>query len=180
MEKLLGESGLMELWSKIKDRSFPSKETTKAEFDRMSDEEKKGLMVVMDDDSQALVSGFKIEEYDTTVDGCDWHIRKWSNGYCEFYGKVKYPSFECTNEWGGVLFNGEWMRGPLYPFDLKFVYKSDVLIEHSNNTGILYTAYTAPGANDLLKGSPSFNFFRPSSNTLSNLVIVFHTVGRWK
>lgn len=31
-------------------------------------------------------SALTIEEYDTKIGSCNWHVRKWSNGYCEFIG----------------------------------------------------------------------------------------------
>lgn len=147
------------------------------EFDTLSSEKQNHGLYIVRGEGQPL-QGVEIEEYDTTVDGCDWHVRKWSNGYCELYGKVEYPSFACTKEWGSC-FNGTATRGPLYPFDLKLVYKSQILLESSKNAGILFPL-NSTGANDPLKGSLSFNIFRPNSATLSDLVVVFHTVGRWK
>lgn len=51
MDKLLDEKGLEEVWKRIKDRSLPSKRTTTNEFLNMTDDEKKGLLIVMDEGS---------------------------------------------------------------------------------------------------------------------------------
>lgn len=60
MEKVLDGSGLKQVWKKIEDRSLPVKSASKEEFDRMPNEEKKGLVIVTDEGSSGLVQAAEV------------------------------------------------------------------------------------------------------------------------
>lgn len=120
-----------------------------------------------------------IEEYDETVDGCDWHIRKWSSGYCEFSGFATYKNLQNEETWGS-LFLIHVTSAAKFPFALKqkyvdISYQSRPII---NTVGAL----TFPGNSDLLldRAQP-FSLVRGSSFTSDRTSYMYHFVtGRWK
>ena len=99
----LDQTGLTHFWTKIKaalnrkqDRLIPDetvlikdggisvktpvKPLTKAAYDGLSKEEKQAEAVYLVDEPPWTPIPLSIQEYDTE-DG--WHVRKWSDGYCE-------------------------------------------------------------------------------------------------
>ena len=141
-DRLLNGNRVGELWEKIRDTfskkfttdstltmkdnvlgvATPVRGVTKADFESMTDEQKKGLVVVTDEPPWMPVS-VSVQDYDTD-DG--WHVRKWSDGYVEMDWRFEFS--------GGWRQSGDWyisailddqdtkLRNILYPLKLKDLY----------------------------------------------------------
>lgn len=147
------------------------------DFDALPPEKQNHGVYVIRGKDQPL-AGVEIEEYDTTVDGCDWHVRKWSNGYVEFIGEKTYPSIPCNSPWGSLYITDQ-TEGPLYPFTLVKVYETTASLESSNYDGIPFFRYNY-NKNDNLTAAISFRLFRPNVATITDVIMTYRISGRWK
>lgn len=126
-------------------------------------------------DRQTVYETF--EEYDTTVDGCDWHVRKWSNGYCEMFGKKSYL-VNVTSNWDSFYGDDTTVGGygslP-FPFPMTEIYnEQDSIDSPDTSLGIFYNDRTQ------LNCSRSIRIFKNVSVSNQNIVLHIYITGRWK
>lgn len=185
MGKFLDEIGLSELWRRIKERSLPVKYATQEEYNDLSEKDKKGKIYIVSTNSSPILQGTEIEEYDTTVDGCDWHVRKWSNGYCELLGRKTYFGLSLNNPWGETgCFTSVELNGPQFPFVL--IEKYTELVEPDENhvgadkscSSIIIPAATFHTYR--LDRGRTFVFLRQTSVVDRSIDTFWQVTGRWK
>lgn len=131
-----------------------------------------------DNAMQTLVSDLKIEEYDTIVDGCNWHVRKWSNGTVELWGRRVYDSVAIDTQAATNYFSSQGNYYIEYPISLSKLYTSHVNIKNSTSGGAnLTVGYQTKDEN---KYTNDFGFWRPTKSTVRGINIVVYVFGRWK
>lgn len=129
-----------------------------------------------------------VEEYDTETGGTQWHIRKWSNGYCEFMGKKQFSNIPITTAFGESLFLASNITGsststqisgiPL-PFALTEKITEQVTI--ANATATLGLLGGVPGSSyNPLTTVGFYNVFRGIKADAVSFVLEIYVFGRWK
>lgn len=160
--------------------TVPTKGVTKEEFDQMSNEEKKGHIIVIDE-SPFIPVGTSLQEYDTEIDGCNWHVRKYSNGYVEMSGIKNLGSISYNVESSAI--KGMYSCGEQglikYPIVLTKKY-CEIDAGVSNNPGG-YIILTMQGGktDDFLIRSNRLFLLREATTAVNTDIHVFVT-GRWK
>lgn len=156
---------------------------TEQEFNALPPEKQNRGVYFVDSPDQSL-QGVTIEEYDTEVDNCQWHVRKWSNGYVEFMGMCEYQNVSMTSSYiTDFLYNSEVLTGVRFPFALTKKYVEEVRILNAlngnNNAALILTSY---GTNVALQ-KQRLNSFRVVWHTKSeniNFTLSAYVTGRWK
>lgn len=121
-----------------------------------------------------------VEEYDTTVGDCDWHVKKWTNGYCEFMGKRYLENLKITynsGSWYSSDGPDSLFSGSMFPFALVKKYVECNSIESDINW---LSFLIGDRFYDPLVGSSKINFISPSSITNVKCVVNIFVTGRWK
>lgn len=192
MDKLLAGTGLKYIWQKIKnlfgqtfieidgviDVKNPVKGTIlKEDYDRLSKDEKKGVYIVEEPNWETVP--LEIQEYDTIVNDCDWHVRKWSNGYCELSGMKVYPNVAFNRSW-----NNMYVPNSLEGFSVNF--PIILLKKYSENVKILRS-----GSSLFTLSSEAYSDYQNLdridrisfacwSAITTSIVLSFHVTGCWK
>lgn len=132
-----------------------------------------------DNATQDLVSDLKIEEYDTTVDGCDWHVRKWSNGYVEMSGIKWYSKIPIKIEWGN-LYVSDSLDGFKFPISLVKKYDERLEVVHKTSyTSIVFPVFSTLPVNSL-EATPYIVAYRGASDAGASFGLTVSITGRWK
>lgn len=198
MGKFLDEIGLSELWKRIKDRfGFTTDDTltlkndvlavstpvnnrslTQEEFDALPEEKRShGFYIVRTKGSS--LEGLEIEEYDTDIETCDWHVVKWSNGRCEMFGTVYLDILPSDWVSFGTAYIVSSSNFPRYNYPVPLVKRYYEMISIDNGSGVTAINY---GANETpLKKTNSYGLLRPVLPSNANHAAVhFSVMGRWK
>lgn len=126
-----------------------------------------------------------IEEYDETVSDVEWHVRKWSNGFCELMASI--PTKEITeSSWSNVnsanvLYYVDYATGTstkLLPVTLKKRFSFNFSVSGDNNiqNGTWCTTSTKY---NILKYIPTFCLYRHNAKA-GTWVIQIDITGLWK
>lgn len=128
-------------------------------------------------DSQTVYE--TIEEYDTTVDDCEWHVRKWSNGLCEFMGNAKYTGIDITNPSGSIYTASadNILNGIRFPIPLKEKYVENVNI--SDCTSWIFPMFGNRVYNPF-EGSPRIVLATYGAKSDCHCTVQIFVIGRWK
>lgn len=123
-------------------------------------------------------SGIELEEYDTVVGVGNWHVRKWSNGYCELSGTKRYTGMNITNYSNGWYSQTSYPSIGTLPFPLVKKYIEIDTASCRTADAVIYAVQTVP-ANELTNA----NIVYPVSNRfLPNMAIELscYITGLWK
>lgn len=146
-------------------------------FDALPPEKQNRGLYVVRGEGQPL-QGVEIEEYDTNVDGCDWHVRKWSNGYVEMMGIVQLPNTSLT-AWG-PLYQYTYTTKHKLPVTLTKMYLFDAGNIGLNGDSSAYITMVG-GRFDWEQGTtPDIAIVRPAQSTTVNKYLTYHITGSWK
>lgn len=119
-----------------------------------------------------------IEEYDATVDGCQWRVRKWSNGYCELFGAKSYTGVSITVSAGGIFATTSAFSSLTLPITLVDNYTQQLqLVESSQYCWLIPST---PSGGTLLTRTPKIGLYSYRSFENVSLSIKFYVTGRWK
>lgn len=133
-----------------------------------------------DNATQALVSDLKIEEYDTDVDGCQWHVMKWSNGYVEMRGVRWYSKIPVQNEWGNLYGSGV-LKALQFPINLTKKYNETIGVMHETSyTSAVFPVFSGVTSINLLESTPNIVVYRGLQDTGANFGLTVNITGRWK
>lgn len=148
------------------------------DFDALPAEEKNSGLYVVRGNGQTL-SGIEIEEYDAIVDDCDWHVRKWSNGYVEMSGAKWYSGIVATSKWGEI-YQSDSFSGPMLPLTLSKKYRESANI--INKEGYVHAAFISVSSGNFpnLSKISSFRVYRAVSSPTINFGVNWIVTGRWK
>lgn len=149
------------------------------DFDTLPPEKQNRGMWLVQGKDQPL-QGVTIEEYDTTVDGCDWYVRKWSDGYAEMFGLVDISVLsDSWTAWGELFVSTANTTEYSYPFKLVRLLSQQVnAVDNSPSASVfsLTSASSAPlervGRITLLRGT--------AITTTHTYRLFFMITGRWK
>ena len=126
----------------------------------------------------------KVQEYDTTVDGCDWHVRKWSNGYCELSGLKRYKNIPMTSlstiwtNWYAIT--NVRLKTAKFPFNLVKKYHdfAQIVRPYSGDEFVFLMPYALYNISlDQTQELVAY-YGRPSNSV--NFSIYYYVTGRWK
>lgn len=210
MGKFLDEVGLSEFWKRIKglfggtftlknglmEVKTPVERIIKQEdFDALPEEKRNHGLYIVTTDGEPL-AGLEIEEYDTTVDGCQWHVRKWSNGYIEMSGRKDYRDIPIDTFSGQFSFNGLNHPIGLVTFPSPLIKKYSEIIDIDNYGGDSNARIAVIGKwpNTNIGGNATWDALTTSSrirlyqvvptnyDTISyiSVTLVIFVTGRWK
>lgn len=154
------------------------------DFDALPEEKRNRGLYLIRGNGQ-LLQGVEIEEYDTTVDDCDWHVRKWSNGYCEFSGVKQYDGININISWGPLYAQDSSLTNTYFtlPFKLQKKYSENIGIIRSNDkssSATVLLAHHSPFGFDELSRSAAFSFLRPAIGNSITVIVSIYVTGRWK
>lgn len=173
-DTLTKKDGVLDVLNAVKDVVTP------LEYNNMSDEERNHGVFIIHGVDEHPVYGLTIEEYDTVVDECNWHVRKWSNGYVELFGRKSY-NLDITTEW---VVGYNWHRSDAtigvlkYPFPLVEIYNENAI---ANNSNIATLVVTVPNNQlSLLEYTSPLLAIRPFSTPDVSFVLNVSVTGRWK
>lgn len=166
------------------------REKTQAEYDALTDEEKKGAIVITDAEPSSGGSGLTVEEsmVEDAASGGQWFIRKYSDGYCEMqYIKSKiYSDTDWITTGSMVCIDYANYSGSVsLPF---------VLVGHINTSWSVITKATSGhygcwcGQGGLIGGETEFShipcctLFRPTKPSTGPRTyrMICTVIGRWK
>lgn len=149
------------------------------EFDAIPSEKQNHGLYIVRGEGQPL-QGVTIEEYDTTVDGCDWHVRKWSNGYCEFNGRKLYSGINIDSQWGALYVQTDTrLSGAKFPFQLASIYDKNMTAITKGAGGLL--VMPAPNSSYVETIEfPPFSVIRGITASNVSFYLNCHVTGRWK
>lgn len=123
-----------------------------------------------------------MEEYDTEIENCRWHVRKYINGYVEMIGNADYS---------GILFSTNWPWGYIQSFyDMYggFAFPVKLVEKYSEQS----TVYPASGSPTLTAWASSWEgeskplercrdvLVVSSLNTTADFSMTINVTGRWK
>lgn len=168
---------------------------TQEEFDALPEEKRNHGIYIVTTDGDPL-AGLEIEEYDTTVDGCQWHVRKWSNGYIEMSGRKDYRDIPIDTFSGQFSYNSANYPIGLVTFPVPLIKKYSEIIDIDNygGTSNARIAFIGKWPNTTVGGNATWDALTTSSririyqvapmdyNTttyISDTLVIFVT-GRWK
>lgn len=158
--------------------AVPTKGVTKEEFDQMSDDEKKGHIIVTDEPPFAPV-GIFLQEYDAEIDSCNWHVRKYSNGYCELTGRKKFVGMDFTRASNSItglyLSPSEPEISFTFPLELVKNY-SEIISASCKDSTVWCTRIREPS---LLHTAP-IGICTTGSKTNQTVFVDISVSGRWK
>ena len=104
-----------------------------------------------------------------------WYWSKWASGKAECYGKRNYGNMAINTAWSSVFYTSEAFTQDL-PTGL-FITTPDYIDINTNEAGfIMGSVLTPPGVST----TGAFKLVRPQAETLSQVYIRFHVIGRWK
>lgn len=155
---------------------------TQQEYDALPPEKRNRGVYFIDEKSHPL-RGVTIEEYDTITSGCDWHVRKWSNGYCELLGKQLLSNISIINSWGSTgLFITDAIDGPEFPVVLTEKYTEITQPDSSHFSNGIATFILTNGSNtpDSLSKGRLFHLLRHTSSESKTVRIFWQITGQWK
>ena len=122
----------------------------------------------------------QVLEYDQTVDGCEWHVRKWSGGYVEMSAILPTGSIT-SNQWGqtasGLYSIDNITAAKKLPVTLTKRYSFQFNISSNGNNAAFCGTSNKTGTD--LTHIPSFAIFRQTAASGSWNIHVFVT-GAWK
>lgn len=190
MNGFLNGSGLHHLWKKTKSlfgKTFSQKDgvfdvanpinsvITQEDFDALPPEKQNHGLYIIKGEGQPL-EGAEIEEYDTTVDGCDWHVRKWSNGYLEIFGSKKYENINNSTPWL-VFYRSETTHPSLkFPITLTKKYTQSMNLDDLNTMAFL----VINGSNSPLSQTGNFHVVTFGNIATFSFKVLPYVTGRWK
>lgn len=153
--------------------SLPTKSLTQAEYEALTEEEKRADKVYLVDEPPWQAVPLFIQEYDTE-DG--WHVRKWSNGYVELYGRITRT---CTD----IGQSGTHMRvcelndsAVVFPVELSDIYNVQQTLLNVN--GFIALAIKQIDANGLVLNNPRYSSTANAPTT--SVTFQLFITGRWK
>lgn len=138
---------------------------------------------------KAIETGPSIEEYDTVVDSCNWHVRKWGNGYCEFLGSKVYSNVDLNTPWGssGLYSSSTGQAGPSFPFKLvkKYIETQHPDSNHigdnaQSSGGLIVTSGSYTMEEETLNKANNFIFIRQTTQLNRSIRVYFYICGLWK
>lgn len=103
-----------------------------------------------------------------------WRYRKWSNGFCELWGKTNQISVAIDNSWGNIFTCGDAVKSVAYPFTFKR--EPHVTMSPYRATNNNFGVYTAGNGNPT-KQTPAVSVWRGSSSTNTQVSIEFYVYG---
>lgn len=151
--------------------SLPIREMTQEQFDTASEDEKQGIVIT---NRHVGISFDYCEEYDTEIDECKWHVRKWSNGYCELMGEKEYTNLIVETQYGSLYQMYERIKGVTFPVSL--IQKCTLQETVTGDYGVLPLFYTV----DSLNRSSDFNLVRSTGVSSVTVILHIYLTGRWK
>lgn len=159
----------------------PIKYISKKEYGNLTEEEKKKDIVYIVDDIEPVAPS-EIEEYDTIVDGYGWHVRKWSNGYCELDVLINltikttdWKSSDILPGTDSINLKTKLSSLPKLPISLSCRYSETSLIDHLTGSA----SYIVSSRIDSPSTICNYLFFRPALQVDHKMDFRVHITGRW-
>lgn len=114
-----------------------------------------------------------VQEQNNTVDGCDWHIRKWDNGYCELFARKEYI-LSVSKPLGALYCCEEKIGGFDFPVALTEKYGEQNSLS-ANSTSLLM-----PSGCDTIEHSAQCTVGMPEASSDVLCILNVYITGRWK
>lgn len=169
----------------VVDVAIPVKQVSQSEYNEMSEDEKEQEAVYLVDEPPFLPVSVSIQEYDTEIDGCQWHVRKWSDGYIDMFGKKHYK-MPVSTAFGSLYRSNGVVGNEVLPVHLIQKYgEHDVL---STDISVSASLSVAPRTTTIVDLKDWNELTRTNASiimTVSNQSnvegpVFFHVFGRWK
>lgn len=103
-----------------------------------------------------------------------WRYRKWSDGFCELWGKTNQVSVAIDNSWGNIFTCGDAVKSVAYPFTFKT--EPHVVMSQYRATNNNFGIYTA-GNGSPTKQTPAVSVWRGTSSSSTQVSIEFYVYG---
>ena len=124
-------------------------------------------------DSQTVHETF--EEYDTTVDDCNWHVRKWANGYVEMFSHVTFYNISLS-AWG-PLYRSALGGSIRLPIDLVEKYIDNASMDGPSTVAAILIRWLSE---DRLKYTNGINIINMNNGVVQSFSCRYMVTGRWK
>lgn len=161
----------------LRSDGIPVQPFSKEQYEKLTEDEKQKSMLCLVDEPTWYPTTLSVQEYDTEVDGCQWHVRKWSDGYVEMGGKRTISNVGITNNINGVYTAN--IGCCYFPIELIEKYSESASLSYTKDA--LWLGYGDDSIYNELKRTPQYVLYRfLALNNAGPLSLSINVSGCWK